>query len=71
MDVDVEGYNLLKTIPETIQVVAKRETQLNLKNEYTPKTGDPTITATIKFVDEDGTELQCSEVPYGGTPSYT
>ena len=71
MDVDVEGYNLVKTIPETIQVVAKGETQLNLKNEYTPKTGDPTITATIKFVDEDGTILQCSEVPYGGTPSYT
>ena len=47
--------------------------------EFAPVTEDVTYTATytkttnkytIKFVDEDGTELQSSEVAYGETPAY-
>ena len=48
--------------------------------EVVSVTGDATYKATytatvneytIKFVDEDGTELQTSEVAYGETPAYT
>jgi predicted outer membrane repeat protein len=49
-------------------------------SEITTVTGDKTYTATysnktneytIKFVNEDGTVLQSSKVPYGEMPSYT
>ena len=38
---------------------------------YEPTFDETVNKYTIKFVDEDGTELQSSEVAYGETPEYT
>ena len=52
----------------------KAETVVNentAKVTYTAQFKETVNEYTIKFVDEDGTELQSGKVPYGTTPVYT